>query len=59
VRARSCLDHDAVELEPVSGQDSHMIARAASADVLVHVPHGEGEIAAGETVRYLRLTTPL
>jgi molybdopterin molybdotransferase len=59
VRARSSLDHDAVELEPVSGQDSHMIARAASADVLVHVPHGEGEIAAGETVRYLRLTTPL
>jgi molybdopterin molybdotransferase len=59
VRARARVDHDTVELDPVSGQDSHMIARAAAADVLVHVPHGEGDLAAGETVRFLRLTAPL
>ena len=32
-----------------------MIARAAGADVLVFVPRGEGEVAAGERARYLRL----
>ncbi len=30
-----------------------MIVRAAAADALVHVPRGEGELAAGERVRYL------
>ena len=30
-----------------------MIARAAAADALVHVPRGEGELAAGATVRIL------
>jgi molybdopterin biosynthesis enzyme len=33
-----------------------MIARAAAADALVHVPRGVGEIQAGGTVRYLALT---
>ena len=42
-------------LEPLTGQESHMIARAAAADALVLVPAGEGELAAGERVRYLRL----
>ena len=32
-----------------------MIARAAAADALVHVPAGEGELAAGARVRILRL----
>ena len=32
-----------------------MIVRAASADALVHVPRGPGEVAAGDPVRYLRL----
>ncbi|MBA3365494.1 MAG: molybdopterin molybdotransferase MoeA, partial [Actinobacteria bacterium] len=32
--------------EPIAGQESHMIARAASASALVHVPRGEGEILA-------------
>jgi len=32
-----------------------MIARAAAADALVLVPAGEGELSAGERVRYLRL----
>ena len=42
-------------LEPVTGQESHMIARAAGADALVLVPRGAGELAAGASVRYLRL----
>ena len=32
-----------------------MIVRAASADALVHVPRGAGEIPAGAAVRYLDL----
>jgi len=55
VRARTRLDEDGVVLEPLSGQESHMIAAAAAADALVHVPRGEGELAAGATVRWLRL----
>lgn len=46
-------DGGAARLEPISGQESHMIARAASADALVHVPRGEGEIEAGSLVRFL------
>jgi molybdopterin molybdotransferase len=56
VRARTRPGDDgAVELEPLAGQESHMIARAASADALVFLPRGEGELAAGSPVRYLRL----
>jgi molybdopterin molybdotransferase len=55
VRARSRLSEDGVVLEPVSGQESHMIARAAGADALVFAPRGEGELSAGERVRYLPL----
>jgi len=54
-RARSRRDDDGTLLVPLSGQESHMIARAAAADALVLVPAGEGELAAGERVRYLRL----
>jgi molybdopterin molybdotransferase len=57
VRARSRVDGDALVLEPVTGQESHMIVRAAAADALVHIPRGNGEIAAGATVRWLRLAT--
>ena len=32
-----------------------MIVRAAMADALVHVPRGESEVRAGETVRFLPL----
>ncbi len=55
VRARSRVDRDGVLLEPLSGQESHMIVRAAAADALVHVPRGEGELEAGAAVRWLRL----
>ena len=56
VRARSRGGEDgAVLLEPLAGQESHMIARAASANALVLLPRGEGELPAGAPVRYLRL----
>ena len=55
VRARARPDGDRVELEPVAGQESHMIARAAGADALVLLPRGDGELPAGAAVRYLRL----
>jgi len=40
-------------LEPVTGQGSHMIARAAAANALVFVPRGAGELPAGTRVRWL------
>jgi molybdopterin molybdotransferase len=55
VRARSRVADGEVELEAVTGQESHMIARAAGADTLVLVPAGDEELAAGASVSYLRL----
>jgi molybdopterin molybdotransferase len=56
VRARARPGDDgAVVLDPLGGQESHMIARAAGADALVLLPRGEGELVAGVPVRYLRL----
>jgi molybdopterin molybdotransferase len=55
VRATRVDDGDNVMLRAISGQDSHMIARAAVADALVHVSRGDGEIASGELVRFLAL----
>jgi molybdopterin molybdotransferase len=55
VRARTRVDGDDLLLEPLSGQDSHMIVRSAAADALVLVPIGGGSLAAGAPVRYLPL----
>jgi len=56
VRARLRPNEDAaVGLEPLSGQESHMIARSAAAEALVLIPRGEGALEAGSAVRYLRL----
>jgi molybdopterin molybdotransferase len=55
VRARVRATPDGVVAEPVVGQESHMIVRSAAADALVHVPRGEGELAAGVSVAWLRL----
>jgi len=55
VRARSRVDGDALVLEPLVGQESHMIVRSGAADALVHVSRGNGELAAGSTVRWLRV----
>jgi molybdopterin molybdotransferase len=56
VRARTRPGEDgAVLLEPLAGQESHMIARAAGADALVLLPRGDGELPTGSPVGYLRL----
>jgi molybdopterin molybdotransferase len=56
IRARIVSSDDGVRLEPLSGRESHMIARAAGADALVLVRHGDDELAAGALARYLRLS---
>ena len=55
LRATSRIEDGTVVLEPVTGQESHMIARAATADALVLVPRGDGTVDAGATVSFLRL----
>jgi molybdopterin molybdotransferase len=55
VRARSRWSATGVELEPITGQESHMIVRSAAADALVHLPRGTDELPAGAVVRYLPL----
>ncbi|HKP19511.1 MAG TPA: gephyrin-like molybdotransferase Glp [Gaiellaceae bacterium] len=55
LRARSEVTEDGVSLRPVTGQESHMIVRAAEADALVLVPRGEGQLPAGSAVRYIPL----
>jgi molybdopterin molybdotransferase len=55
VRAVRLEQEGDVVLEAISGQESHMIARAARADALVHVPRGDGDLAAGSLVRFLAL----
>jgi molybdopterin biosynthesis enzyme len=42
-------------LEPLAGQESHMIVRAGRASALVWIEAGEGEVPAGAAVRYLAL----
>lgn len=46
---------DGAQLEPLGAQDSHMIVHAASANALVLVPRGQGELAAGTEVGYLAI----
>jgi molybdopterin molybdotransferase len=55
VRARVRATEDGLFAEPILGQESHMIVRSAMADALVHVPRGDGELAAGSRVAWLRL----
>jgi molybdopterin molybdotransferase len=55
LRAVASPDGDGARLQALHGQESHMIARAAAANALVYVPAGEGELAAGTTVEFLRL----
>ncbi|HST18403.1 MAG TPA: gephyrin-like molybdotransferase Glp [Gaiellaceae bacterium] len=56
VRARVVDGEHGPVLEPVSGQESHMIVRAAGADALVFVERGDGEQPAGSAARYLAPT---
>jgi molybdopterin molybdotransferase len=55
LRAHARVEGDAVVLDPLSGQDSHMIAHAATANALVLAPRGEGTLPAGSAVSYLAL----
>jgi molybdopterin molybdotransferase len=55
LRARAPPSNDGIVLDPVAGQESHMIVRAAGADALVLAPRGAGTLPAGERVRYLSL----
>lgn len=55
LRARIRVEHGHVICDPLVGQESHMIAAAATADALVLVPRGDGELDAGAAVSYLSL----
>jgi molybdopterin molybdotransferase len=55
LRARIRVDGDSVALDPLTGQESHMIAHAATADALVLVPQGNGELPAGSPISYVSL----
>lgn len=55
VRARIEAGDGGPVLRPVAGQESHMIARAATADALVLVERGTGEIPGGSRVSFLRV----
>jgi molybdopterin molybdotransferase len=55
LRAVRRRDEETTFLEPLAGQESHMIARAGRADALVVIESGEGEVPAGEEIRYIAL----
>jgi molybdopterin molybdotransferase len=55
LRAKSTRHDGQVVLEPLSGQESHMIVRAGHADALVAVEAGDSELAEGSEVPYLAL----
>jgi molybdopterin molybdotransferase len=55
VRARLRRGEDVMLVEPTTGQESHMIVRAAGATALAFVPRGDGQLAAGSRVRYIEL----
>ena len=55
VRAVVKYDNGGVALDPLAGQESHMIVRAGQATALVLVEAGEGEVATGEAVAFLSL----
>lgn len=54
-RAAVSVTADGALVDPIGGQESHMIVNAASADALAHIPRGEGTLPAGAPVRYLWL----
>ena len=55
VRARTSWNDEGALLDPIPGQESHMIVRTAAADAIVHVPRGTAPLAAGARVRFLPL----
>jgi molybdopterin molybdotransferase len=55
LRARARAEADGIVLEPLGGQESHMIATSAAAEALVLIPAGDQELLQGTAVRYLSL----
>ena len=55
LRSRTAVEDGELVLHPLIGQESHMIAKAATADALVLIPRGEGPLEAGSPVSYLSL----
>ena len=55
VRARTHVTDDGIVLEPLTGQESHMIVRSAAASALVLVPRGSGELERDAHVSYVRI----
>src|SRR5215218_8788305 len=53
VRATVAGEDGDVRLDPVLGQESHMIVRSGRAAALVWIPSGDGELPTGSPVRYL------
>jgi molybdopterin molybdotransferase len=55
LRARARVEPAGIVLEPLRGQESHMIATSAAAEALVLIPAGDDELPVGALVRYLSL----
>jgi molybdopterin molybdotransferase len=55
VRATTTWTADGAILDPIIGQESHMIVRTTAADAIVHVPCGAEPLPAGGSVRFLQL----
>jgi molybdopterin molybdotransferase len=55
VRARLEWGTEGPLLEPIVGQESHMIVRTTAADAIVHVPRGPETLPVGSRVSFLAL----
>ena len=55
VRAHVAWNDEGALVEPIVGQESHMIAHTTAATGLVWIPRGQGSLDAGSRVRFLPL----
>ena len=55
VRARVTWNDEGALVEPIVGQESHMIARTTAATGLAWIPRGPGSLAPGSRIRFLPL----
>ena len=55
VRARVTWSDGGALLDPIVGQESHMIVHTTAADAIVHIPRGTEVLAAGARVGFLLL----
>jgi molybdopterin molybdotransferase len=54
-RARISWSDSGPVLDPLAGQESHMIVKTTAADAIVHIPRGTDELPAGAPIGYLPL----